>query len=56
MNIYIIGGSPCSCTQVTVAMLLACQLISFPITIFKLDDFLDKVILSDGAARGCEVC
>ncbi|MDE7182952.1 MAG: hypothetical protein K2O40_00455, partial [Lachnospiraceae bacterium] len=51
MNIYYIGGSPCS-GKSTVAELLAAK---FDLYYFKVDDFLDKYTQM-GAAKGYEIC
>ena len=51
MNIYYIGGSPCS-GKSTVAELLSQK---YDLYYFKVDDFLDKYTRM-GAAKGYEIC
>ena len=51
MNIYYIGGSPCS-GKSTVAELLAAK---YNLYYFKVDDFLDNYTQM-GAAQGYDIC
>lgn len=51
MNVYYIGGSPCS-GKSTIAEKIAEK---YNLHYFKVDDFLDKYIVC-GAEKGCEIC